>query len=88
MDRLTHISITNCIKELDALEKLVISGDFSDQELADFLQEISWNLSNVFRRVRYDSDEFQCRLRKLIHDRNKKAPHRPPDMRDDEDGDE
>lgn len=82
MDRLTHISITNCIKELDALEKLVISGEFSEKELADFLQEISWNLSNVFRRVRYNSDEFQCRLRKLIHDRKKDAPHRDPDEDD------
>lgn len=66
MDRLTHISITNCIKELDALEKLVISEEFTPQEIADYLQEVSWNLSNVFRRVRYNSDEFQHLLRKLV----------------------
>jgi hypothetical protein len=82
MDRLTHISITNCIKELDALEKLVISGEFSEQELADFLQEVSWNLSNVFRRVRYNSDEFQCRLRKILHERKKVEPHRDPNEDD------
>lgn len=76
MDRLTHISITNCIKELDALEKLLLSGDFTDKELSDFIQEVSWNLSNVFRRVRYDSDEFQCRLRKILHDRKKSAAKR------------
>lgn len=66
MDRLTHISITNCIKELDALEKLVLSEKFTPQEVADFLQEVSWNLSNVFRRVRYNSDEFQHLLRRLV----------------------
>lgn len=78
MDKLTHISITNCIKELDCLEKLVSSGDFTDQQISDFIQEISWNLSNVFRRVRYNSDEFQCRLRKMLHDRKKSEPHRDP----------
>jgi hypothetical protein len=84
MDRLTHISITNCIKELDALEKLVYSGDFTDQEVADFLQEISWNLSNVFTRVRYNSDEFQCRLKKLIQERQRAPRPKPPDEEDDD----
>ena len=70
MDRLTHISVTNCIKELDALEKLVISEHFSPQEVADWIAEVSWNLSNVFQRRRYDSDEFQHRLKKLV--KNKK----------------
>lgn len=73
MDRLTHISITNCIKELDALEKLVISEEFTPQEIADFLQEVSWNLSNVFRRVRYNSDEFQHLLRKLVQAHKRKV---------------
>ena len=73
MDRLTHISITNCIKELDALEKLVISEEFTSQEISDYLQEVSWNLSNVFRRVRYNSDEFQHLLRKLVQARKRKV---------------
>lgn len=68
MDRLTHMSITNCIKELDALEKLITSGQFTHEEIADWVSEISWNLSNVFNRRRYNSDEFQHRLRKLIKD--------------------
>jgi len=68
MDRLTHISVTNCIKELDALSSLVLSEQFSYEEIADWVVEISWNLSNVFQRRRYDSDEFQHRLRKLIQE--------------------
>lgn len=72
MDRLTHRSITNCIKELDALEKLVISGEFSDQQIADWISEVSWNLARVFRRQRYDSDEFQHILRKILKDRKRR----------------
>jgi len=76
MDRLTHISVTNCIKELDALSALVSSGEFDSAEVSDWITEISWNLGNVFRRRRYDSDEFQHRLRKLIQD-NKRKPTPP-----------
>lgn len=71
MDKLTHISITNCVKELDALEKLVLSDLFSKEDIADFLKEISWNLSNVFSRTRYSSDEFQHRLIKLLQELKK-----------------
>ena len=77
MDRLTHISITNCTKELDALANLALSGEFTQQELADWIQEISWNLAHVFRRQRYNSDEFQCRLKKLIQDRKRKNLRKP-----------
>lgn len=73
MDRLTHNSITNCIKELDSLEKLTVSGEFTFEQLSDFIKEISWNLSNVFARVPYVSDEFQYRLIKLVQDNKKKA---------------
>jgi len=69
MDRLTHISITNCIKELDALEKLVLSGEYSRKQLADWIAQISWEMSNIFRRRRYDSDELQFVLRGLIRKR-------------------
>lgn len=82
MDRLTHISMTNCIKELDALSQLVASGEFSYDELADWIVEISWNLSNVFRRRRYDSDEFQHRLRKLVQDKKRR---KLPDPLDEDD---
>ena len=71
MDRLTHISLTNAIKEIDALKLLVISGDFSWEEIADFLEEISWNLTGVFDRRRYNSDEFQHRLRGLLEERKR-----------------
>ncbi len=71
MDRLTHISITNCTKELDALEKLILSGRFSHQEVADWVAEISWNLAGVFRRSRYDSDEFQHRLKRLVQEKKR-----------------
>jgi len=74
MDRLTHISITNCTKEMDALSTLVLSGEFTIEEIADWIQEISWNLSYVFRRQRYNSDEFQMRLKKLIQERQRKVP--------------
>lgn len=72
MDRLTHSSITNAIKELDALHKLALSKGFETEEIADWIQEISWNLANVFQRRRYDSDEFQCRLIKFVEGRKKK----------------
>jgi len=71
MDKLTHISLTNCIKELDSLEKLVLSEKFTLEEIASWISQISWELSNVFNRKRYNSDEFQYRLRKLIKERKK-----------------
>jgi len=76
MDKLTHMSITNCIKELDALEKLTASEQFSYQEIADSLSEISWNLANVFRRQRYNSDEFQHRLKKLLKEKKQEENRR------------
>lgn len=82
MDRLTHISITNCIKELDALEKLIISERFSHREVADWVAEISWSLANVFNRRRYDSDEFQHRLKKLV----KESKYANNQIKQDEDG--
>ena len=69
MDRLVYMSMSNCVKELDALKMLVLSGRFSLAEVADWISEISWNLSNVAHRRRYDSDEFQCRLKKLVRRR-------------------
>ena len=72
MDRLTHISITNCSKELDALSNLVLSGEFTAAEIADWIQEISWNMSHIFRRQRYNSDEFQMKLKKLVQERKKR----------------
>lgn len=77
MDRLTHISITNCIKELDALEKLILSEEFNAEEIASWVAQVSWELSNVFQRVRYDSDEFQHRLKKLIQDRKRVLVPKP-----------
>lgn len=71
MDKLTHMSINNCTKELDALEKLIISERYSYQEVADWVAEISWNLANIFRRRRYNSDEFQHRLKKLVKEKKK-----------------
>ena len=71
MDKLTHISLTNCIKELDSLEKLVLSEKFTLEEIASWISQISWELSNVFNRKRYNSDEFQYRLRKLIKEKKK-----------------
>ena len=84
MDRLTHTSITNCIKELDALEKLVVSGEFTLEQVADWISEVSWNLAQVFRRQRYDSDEFQHILRKLLKERkrNKKTEEEDADDSD------
>jgi len=59
---------------MDALSTLVLSGEFTIEEIADCIQEISWNLSYVFRRQRYNSDEFQMRLKKLIQERQRKVP--------------
>jgi len=85
MDKLTHISITNCISELQALENLVVSGEFTPAEVADWITEIRWNMSNIFKRIRYNSDEFQHRLRKLIVDQKKAgAPHWKEDHDDPE----
>lgn len=69
MDRLTHMSITNCVKELDSLEKLILSGEFTLEEISDWIKEVSWNLSGVLMRRRYDSDEFQHRLKVWINKR-------------------
>lgn len=66
MDRLTHISLNNCIKELESLSKLVETEKFSYKQISDFIREITWNLSNVFERRRYNSDEFQFMLQKII----------------------
>lgn len=77
------MSITNCIKELDALEKLVLSGEFTSDEIADWISEVSWNLAQVFRRQRYNSDEFQHILRKLMKERKRKDV--PPPEDEDED---
>ena len=71
MDKLTHISLTNCIKELDSLEKLALSEKFTLEEVASWIAQISWELSNIFNRKRYNSDEFQHRLRKLIKENKK-----------------
>ena len=73
MDKLTHISITNCIKELDALKNLILSGEFSYETVAEWVSQISWEMSNVFQRRRYDSDEFQHRLKKLIQESKRAA---------------
>jgi len=72
MDRLTHISVTNAIKELVALKALVVSGEFSLEELSDFIDEISWHLAGVFQRKRYNSDEFQHRLAGVLQARKRK----------------
>ena len=73
MDKLTFISLTNCIKELDALEKLTSSEEYSYEEIAEAISEISWNLSNVFTRNRYNSDEFQMKLKKHLKDKKKQS---------------
>lgn len=64
MDQLTHISIDNCLKELEALDKLVANEYLSYSEISDFLKEISWQLENVVKGVKYTSDELQCVLSK------------------------
>jgi len=76
------MSLTNAIKELDALKSLLISGEFSSDELADFLDEVSWNLASVFERRRYNSDEFQHRLRGLLEDRKRKKNKEIVDKKD------
>ena len=83
MDRLTHLSITNCIKELDALSKLALSGKFSYEELSDWIEQISWEMSNIFQRRRYDSDEFQLKLKKLISKHKKDSPPKDKEAGDD-----
>lgn len=67
MDKLTHLSITNCLKELAALEALVASEKYSYEEIASWVSQVGWELSNIFQRVLYNSDEFQFRLRQLVH---------------------
>ena len=79
MDRLTHISITNCIKELDALEKLVLTGDYDVEQVADWISEVSWNLACIFRRQRYNSDEFQHILRKRLKEKKRQEPPKEED---------
>lgn len=66
MDRRTYASITNCIKELDSLEKLIVSSRFGYEEIADWVAQISWELSRVFQHRAYNSDEFQLKLSSLI----------------------
>ena len=73
MDKLTHMSITNAIKELDALKALVVSGEFTFEEVSDFINEISWHLAGIFQRNRYNSDEFQHRLSGILQARKKKS---------------
>ena len=80
MDRLTHMSLTNCIKELDALEKITLSGRYTPEQISDWIKQISWELSNVFRRKRYDSDELQFILRKIVSE--DKEEHREPPTKD------
>lgn len=84
MDRLTHLSLTNCIKELDSLSKLALSGNFSNEQLADYIEQISWELSNVFNRRRYDSDEFQLKLKKLLLEKTKIKTSQKPDSEEDD----
>lgn len=73
MDRLTHISITNAIKELEALKGLVLCGSFTDEEIADLIEEISWCLARTFQRHRYDSDEMRMLLAKELKKLNPKT---------------
>lgn len=79
MDKLTHISLTNCIKELDALEKLILSGEYPRDKVADWVAQISWELSNIFHRRRYDSDELQFVLKGLLQQRTRQAREKKPD---------
>jgi hypothetical protein len=71
MDKLTHISIINCVKELDALEKIITSGLYSNEKIAEWVTQISWELSGAMQRRRYDSDELQFILRKIMKDLKK-----------------
>lgn len=68
MDKLTHMSIVNCIKELDALEKIITSDLYTKEKIAEWVEQISWELSGVMQRKRYDSDELQFILRKILKD--------------------
>lgn len=76
MDRLTHMSVTNGVKELNALKLLILSEHFSHTQIADWVAEVAWNLEHIFQRQRYDSDEFQCLLKKLIQETKKKENKR------------
>lgn len=68
MDKLTHISIVNCVKELDALEKIITSGKYNNEKIAEWVIQISWELSGVMQRRRYNSDELQFVLRNIMKD--------------------
>lgn len=68
MDKLTHMSIVNCIKELDALEKIITSDLYTKEKIAEWVEQISWELSGVMQRKRYDSDELQFTLKKILKD--------------------
>ena len=37
------------------------------EEISEFVAEIAWNMSGIMKRRAYKSDEFQCRLRGLLH---------------------
>jgi hypothetical protein len=74
LDRLTHTSITNAIKELEALKGLVLCGAFTEDEIADFIEEISWCLARTFQRHRYDSDEMRMLLAKELKRNKPKDP--------------
>lgn len=62
------MSIVNCIKELDALEKIITSDLYTKEKVAEWVEQISWELSGVMQRKRYDSDELQFILRKILKD--------------------
>lgn len=62
------MSIVNCIKELDALEKIITSDLYTKEKIAEWVEQISWELSGVMQRKRYDSDELQFILRKILKD--------------------
>ena len=79
MDRLTHISVTNGVKELNALKLLILSERFSYAQVADWIAEVVWNLEHIFQRRRYDSDEFQCLLQKFIQETKKEENQRLQD---------
>lgn len=66
MDKRTHKSLLNAVKELDSLKVLVETGEYSKQEIADFIEEIQWNVSGILKRREYKSDEFQHRLAGLL----------------------
>jgi hypothetical protein len=66
MDRVTRLSLENCIKELDAVQKLVLSEKFTYEQIADWINELSWNISNILSNKRYNSDEFQHILSLLV----------------------